>query len=356
MQKNNLSQFFPMIRTRDQVLGEIRGSKALNATYEGWRLDQKERFLDICTGVRGCKLLYDSYFKEILNPETTPERLSMLLSIILGRKVKVKYALPNDSSRIGDELSLVITDIVVELEDGSIANIEVQKIGLAFTGERASCYTADLLLRQYKRVRDERKDLFSYKDICPVYTIVFMEESPSEFKKFKDKYIHTFTSQSDTGLKLKMLQNIIFIPIDNYLDKLHNKGSIDGEFEAWLTFLGCDEPEYVEKLIKEYPYFKPLYEDLYNMCLNVERVMEMFSEELRILDRNTVKYMIDELQEELDDKTVKLEEKKAELEAANAELEAANAELEVANAELEVANATIEILRAKVKEQEAKNN
>ena len=37
-----------------------------------------------------------------------------------------------------------------------------------------------------------------------------------------------------------------------------------------------------------------MYEDLYNMCLNIEGVMNMFSEELTILDRNTVTYMIDE--------------------------------------------------------------
>ena len=47
-------------------------------------------------------------------------------------------------------------DIVVELEDHSIANVEVQKIGYKFSGQRSACYSADLLLRQYKRVRGER--------------------------------------------------------------------------------------------------------------------------------------------------------------------------------------------------------
>ena len=43
-----------------------------------------------------------------------------------------------------------------------------------------------------------------------------------------------------------------------------------------------------------------MYETLYQMCQNVEKVMGMFSEELRILDRNTVKYMLKEQQKELD--------------------------------------------------------
>ena len=57
-----------------------------------------------------------------------------------------------DSMRIADETSLLITDIVVELEDGSIANVEMQKIGYLFPGQRCACYSADLLLRQYKWV------------------------------------------------------------------------------------------------------------------------------------------------------------------------------------------------------------
>jgi len=107
-----------------------------------------------------------------------------------------------------------------------------------------------------------------------------------------------------------MLQNIIFIPVDIFIEKFHNEG-IQDEWDAWLTFLGCDEPEYIIELINKYPIFKEMYADLYNMCLNVEGVMNMFSKELQILDQNTVKYMIDEMQEELDNV-------KDELDTANA--------------------------------------
>ncbi len=34
-----------------------------------------------------------------------------------------------------------------------------------------------------------------------------------------------------------------------------------------------------------------MYDDIYVMCLNVERVMNMFSKELAQLDKNTVQYM-----------------------------------------------------------------
>lgn len=78
------------------------------------------------------KMLYDGFFKEIFNPDVVPERLEELLSLLLKQKVKILKVLPNDTSRLGDESSLLIMDIVVELEDHSIANVECQKIGYAF--------------------------------------------------------------------------------------------------------------------------------------------------------------------------------------------------------------------------------
>ena len=94
--------------------------------------------------------------------------------------------------------------------------------------------------------------------------------------------------------------------------------------DAWLTFFGCDEPEYIVELINKYPIFKEMYADLYNMCLNVEGVMNMFSKELQILDQNTVKYMIDEMQEELDNIKDELDTAKTELVTTKTELDTAN--------------------------------
>ena len=98
-----------------------------------------------------------------MNPDTAPERLEEFLSLLIGHKVKILKMLPNESGRIASEGSLLIMDIVIELEDGSIANVEVQKVGYLFPGQRSACYSADLLLRQYKRVKSEKKKSFSYR-------------------------------------------------------------------------------------------------------------------------------------------------------------------------------------------------
>ena len=155
-------------------------------------------------------MLYDSFFKEIMNPEYTPERLNSLLSLLIGEEVTIKEVLPNDSTRISDESSLVILDIVVELKNGSVANVEVQKIGYTFLGERAACYSADLLLRQYKRVRSRTSGkVFSYKNIKTVYTVVLFDKSPQAFKKYPEKYLYKFSQKADVEVNINLLQSCL---------------------------------------------------------------------------------------------------------------------------------------------------
>jgi len=65
-------------------------------------------------------------------------------------------------------------------------------------------------------------------------------------------------------------------------------------------FLSSDEPDKIMCLCDTYPEFKPLYNHIYEICLNTEDVMGFFSEELAIMDRNTVDYMIEEAKAELE--------------------------------------------------------
>ena len=300
--QNKLQQVFPMIKNRQEVMEKIRNDPNLMKTFKEWSNQQQEYFLNFVTGASGVKLLYDSFFKEIMNPETVPERMNRLLSLILKKEVKILQVLPVDNTRLGDEASLVIMDIVVKLQDGSIVNVEVQKIGYLFPGQRSACYSADLLLRQYKTARQKKKEnqkRFSYKDVKPVYTIVFFEKSPKEFHAFPNIYLHNSSQKTDTGLKLELLQNFVFIPLDIFRKNLHNK-HITNDLDAWLAFLSMDNPETILELIHYHPDFKAMYSHLYDICQNIERVMDMFSKELQELDKNTVQLMIDEMQDTID--------------------------------------------------------
>ena len=357
-----LKQYFPMIREREDIKQEIRENPKLLEKYREWDEEQQEEFLDYCTGVKGVKILYDAFFKEIMNPENTPERLNELLSLLLGQSVTIKRVLPGDSTRLADEQSLLIMDILVELADTSLANVEVQKIGYRFPGQRSACYSSDLLLRQYKRVKGEKKKAFSYKDIKSVYTIVFFETSIKEFHEYPQNYIHKFKQQSDTGLELELLQKYVFIPLDIFRIIYHNNVKSNGKngggncwnrTEAWLTFLSTDEPEIIIELISQYPEFKEMYEEIYVMCQNVEKVMEMFSKELIQLDRNTVQYMIDEMQDTIDVQKEELEAKQETIDTQKTTISTQKNELEEQKTTI---NAQKEELKAKQNQLEAQQN
>jgi hypothetical protein len=279
-----------------------------------------------------------------MNPDIYPERVRDLISAILGKRIVSFRVMQRSSFSIGDEKSLVIMDIVVEIAGGEIINLEVQKIGYDFPGERAACYASDLTIRQYARARNEASrdpdKVFSYRSINPVYTIVLIERSGREFARFPDRYIHRFAQQSDTGMRMNLVHHYIFVALDIF-KKTHQNEAIEGDLDAWLMFLCTEDPEQIMDLCDQHPEFKSLYRHIYEICRNTEDVMGFFSEELLEMDRNTVKYMIDERtreNEELQKKNNEVQKQKEELQSRNNELESQKAELQSQNDELQNQN------------------
>ena len=78
-----LQEYFPQISTRKEVLKDICMHPDCLRQFELWSQEKKEEFLDFCTGARGIKMVYDSFFKEIMSPEVHPDRLESLLTLLL---------------------------------------------------------------------------------------------------------------------------------------------------------------------------------------------------------------------------------------------------------------------------------
>ena len=57
-----------MIQTREELCKKIQTTPELKFLFDSWDESQQEEFLQFCTGMQGVKILYDSFFKEILNP------------------------------------------------------------------------------------------------------------------------------------------------------------------------------------------------------------------------------------------------------------------------------------------------
>ena len=94
----------------------------------------------------------------------------------------------------------------------------------------------------------------------------------------------------------------MFVPLNIFHKTMENK-NINTELEAWLTFLSTDDPEQIYNLIHTFPMFSEMYEDIFQLCQNTEKVMNMYSRELAQPDHNTAEYMdmVDEMQKDLDE-------------------------------------------------------
>ena len=176
----------------------------------------------------------------------------------------------------------------------------------------------------------------------------YLRRGRGDFHRFSEEAaIHRFRQKSDTGLELDLLQEYTFICLDIFRSIIQNKDRKEwSRLDKWLIFLCEDDPEMILELCQDNPDFQRIYKEFYQICRNGERMMEMFSEELEIMDRNTVKLMIDELEEELADTRKKLKEEIADIKKeAEADLAAEKRETEIEKRRADAAEKENERLR-----------
>ena len=335
-----MSNTMPTITSLEQVLGKsCSREEALNslkqhpesyAIFSSFRPEHQNTILSFMQGQCSLDITLDKFFLYILNPDTHRDRLESLLSSFLGQPVTIKAILPREGVQLAEKGSLVIMDIIVELCDGSTVDVEMQKVGYHFPGQRSDCYTADMIMRQYNRVRSEKSENFSYKDLKPVHLFILMEKSPREFHKFSDQYIHERQISYSSGLQLPSLSHITYISLDTFNSMGQN---IVTELDAWLTFFSCTDGEHIVRLVQEYPKFLEYYKDIAVFRTKPKELIYMFSEALEILDRNTANYMIDELAQEVKSVKEELDSAKSELDSVKSELDSAKSELDSAKKE-----------------------
>ena len=307
------------------VLGESCSSEAalklITRSEETYRRFQRfpereqKKILSFIEGQRGLKITYDAFFQTIMSPLLHPHRLESFLSELLGDRVHIERILPREGLPMADETGIIIMDILLQLSNGSRANVEMQKLGLYFPGERGSRYAADAIMRQYSELKNKLKDKFSYKEMKPFYLIILMEHSSTAFKKASPHYIHTEQTSYDSGARITSLFNTRYISLDTFRSCVHN---IDNSSE---------EPADILKLITTYPEFRELYQEIAEFRTKPEELITMYSEALAIADRNTIRLMIDDMQEELASLTDQVAAKNIELAAKEEKIAAKDDEI-----------------------------
>lgn len=259
--------------SEQDVMEKVQADRRLYLQYLDMEKAWQTRFTEICAGKKTWPLLYDSFFKRIFHPDIHPERLESFIECMLKQKAKIKGILPLEDVMM-DGQALLVMDILVELKNGSLVLVEIQKIPYDFPAERASCYSADMLLRQYTKVKSRRGKAFQYSDLKKVYTIVFYEKSTE-----------------DTG-------------------------------EA-------------EQLCSIYPWLEEIYREMAEFSRNPEEVLNMFSEALRVMDQNLAKYTMKKQEAQIEEQKKVLAEQEKEIEKNRREIEQTQCEIEKKNDEIE---------------------
>lgn len=326
-------------KSYEEAVAILKSNEWAYREFLTFEKEHQEDILAFIQGKKGIPILYDGFFKHVFDPEVHPERLEDFLSEVLGQKVVIEEVLAREGNKLAEEGTLVVMDIIVRLSEGTIVDVEMQKTGYMFTGERSSCYLSDMIMRQYNRVKAREKKKFKFNHMKPVYLVVLLEKSTPEFLAVAPQFIHRLQNTFDSGVDVKMLSNLVYISLDTFDDVREN---ISDKLVAWLTFLSSDQLEDILRLVESYPEFAGCYRDIMRFRTNPEELITMFSEALIQMDKNTVKYMIEEQQKELEQSHQELEQKRQELETTTEQLEVATEQLEAATEQLEAATQRLE--------------
>lgn len=197
---------------------------------------QKE-LLGFCVGEHGIKVTYDPVFQRVFHPNKHPERMESFLSSFLGRTVRIIDILPRQGTQM------------------------VEK----------------------------------------VYCIILMEQSPGEFHTAGGSYIHKRSFYFNTGIFRDNpgLHEEYFICLDIFHSNAHNITKYSTVLDAWLTFFSATERNCIKELVRNFPMFLPVYQEITDFVKEPEELMHMFSEALYIMDHNAERLMVSELRDEV---------------------------------------------------------
>lgn len=138
----------------------------------------------------------------------------------------------------------------------------------------------------------------------------------------------------DLLVELEMLDEYFLIALDVFT-KIPYAEDNKSDLHAWLSLLTTDNLTDAERNIRHYPWLEPIYQEIALLRRSPEEVIGMWSEALRILDENSLKYYVEELKDELDKEKLRIKEKDAALNEKDAEIAALKAQLEAQKAELQ---------------------
>ena len=176
-------------------------------------------------------------------------------------------------------------------------------------------------------------------------------------------YFHVGKTKFNTGIKIELLQDFVLVSLDTfkkyrYSDIKEGRTEItDYDYDSsqyndelvsekmkrdrlkFLSLFVAETPKEINRLVEIFPDLESVRRDINEYLERPGEVLSMFSEALRILDRNTAELMVDRMKDEI----VDLKEQNDELEERTYVLKAENEELIVHTDKLEAENNALKV-------------
>lgn len=155
--------------------------------------------------------------------------------------------------------------------------------------------------REFHGMKKKQRKRNVYKDLQKVYTIIFYEQSIEVFKEYPEVCTHHARMVCDSGLELNFLQEFYLVALDVFRKSEYAKSRDPKDRQVgWLSFFCTENAEDAEALCEVYPWLWELYAEMAEFGRKPEELIAMFSEILREMDRNTIRYMVDDLNEKVE--------------------------------------------------------
>ncbi len=249
--------------------------------------ETKQYYIDVEDGQRALTLMNDYVFKKIFDPDVHSDRLSDLLSLILKQKIIKLHSVRNESAVKSIYSKKMIMDIVAQLENDDYYIVEMQVKAQDFIDKRLAVYSSDLLVRQYAINYNQNKKDVTFDKLKKVYTIVLMSNSPNQFKN-NNYNLHHFKQTSDTGVKLDLLQEYVFIELGDFI-KMKDCETVNNKLDAWLLFIATDDIKVKNELMQKYPDFKEAYIEALGMLRDRKELISMFAIDFEQIEKNSIR-------------------------------------------------------------------
>ena len=148
---------------------------------------------------------------------------------------------------------------------------------------------------------------------------------------------------------MDFLQEYCLVALDVFRQNPYSEDR--NEQTAWLSFLTTETLEDAERLMNKYPWLEDIYKEIAMLRQKPGEVLHMFSEALKIMDRNTVNYMIEEQQKELEEQQKELEKQLKKLDKQQEELDMRQKKLKNQQERLESQKEQLESQQEKLESQ-----